>query len=88
MGNQIFSKAPELDLRYVDMGRPAQLNSKFYVSGIKRLGISELALSDGPHGVRAEINRNEWAYSGWTTDSTTCFPPGQPLPQPGTLSWP
>jgi beta-glucosidase len=54
-------------------------NSKFYVSGIKRLGISEWALSDGPHGVRAEINRNDWAYSGWTTDSATCFPPGTTL---------
>ena len=54
-------------------------NSKFYVSGIKRLGIPEWALSDGPHGVRAEINRNDWAYSGWTTDSATCFPPGTTL---------
>ncbi|WP_050982213.1 glycoside hydrolase family 3 C-terminal domain-containing protein [Mucilaginibacter paludis] len=54
-------------------------NSKFYVSGIKRLGIPELALSDGPHGVRAEVNRNDWAYSGWTTDSATCFPPGTAL---------
>jgi beta-glucosidase len=54
-------------------------NSKFYVSGIKRLGIPEWALSDGPHGVRAEINRNDWAYSGWTTDSATCFPPGTAL---------
>jgi beta-glucosidase len=54
-------------------------NSKFYVSGIKRLGTPEWALSDGPHGVRAEINRNDWAYSGWTTDSATCFPPGTAL---------
>lgn len=54
-------------------------NSKFYVSGIKRLGIPEWALSDGPHGVRAEINRHDWAYSGWTTDSSTCFPPGTAL---------
>lgn len=54
-------------------------NSKFYVAGIKRLGIPEWALSDGPHGVRAEINRNDWAYAGWTNDSATCFPPGTAL---------
>jgi len=54
-------------------------NSKFYVPGNKRLGIPELALSDGPHGVRAEINRNNWAYAGWTNDSSTCFPPGTAL---------
>lgn len=54
-------------------------NSKFYVSGIKRLSIPELATSDGPHGVRAEINRDDWAYAGWTNDSSTCFPPGTAL---------
>jgi len=54
-------------------------NSKFYVSDIKRLGIPEWALSDGPHGVRAEINRHDWAYAGWTNDSATCFPPGTAL---------
>jgi len=54
-------------------------NSKFYVSGIKRLGIPEWALSDGPHGVRAEIDRDDWAYAGWTNDSATCFPPGTAL---------
>lgn len=54
-------------------------NSKFYVSGVKRLGIPEWALSDGPHGVRAEINRDDWAYAGWTNDSSTCFPTGTAL---------
>jgi len=54
-------------------------NSKFYVSGVERLGIPEWALSDGPHGVRAEINRHNWSYSGWTNDSSTCFPPGTAL---------
>ena len=51
-------------------------NSKFYVTGIPRLGIPEWALSDGPHGVRAEMNRNDWSYAGWTNDSATCFPTG------------
>ena len=54
-------------------------NSKFYVSGVERLGIPEWALSDGPNGVRAEINRHNWRYSGWTNDSATCFPPGTAL---------
>ena len=54
-------------------------NSKFYVNGVKRLGIPELALSDGPHGVRAEMNLHDWNYAGWTNDSATCFPPGTAL---------
>ena len=54
-------------------------NSKFYVAGLKRLAIPEWALSDGPHGVRAEVNRDDWAYAGWTNDSATCFPPGTAL---------
>lgn len=54
-------------------------NSKFNVSGVKRLGIPEWATSDGPHGVRAEVNRHDWAYAGWTNDSATCFPPGTAL---------
>ena len=33
-----------------------------------RLGIPELWMSDGPHGVRAEMNWNDWGYAGWTND--------------------
>ncbi|MFS2882451.1 glycoside hydrolase family 3 C-terminal domain-containing protein [Parabacteroides distasonis] len=51
-------------------------NSKFYVAGVERLGIPEWSLSDGPHGVRVEINRHDWAYAGWTNDSASYFPTG------------
>ncbi len=48
--------------------------SKFSVSGVERLGIPELHLSDGPHGIRAEIQWDSWNYAGWTNDSITAFP--------------
>ena len=47
---------------------------KFVSSGVPRLGIPELWWSDGPHGVRMEINWNDWGHSGWVNDSITAFP--------------
>ena len=51
-------------------------NSKFTTAGVERLGIPEWHLSDGPHGVRAEIERDSWNSAGWTTDSSSYFPTG------------
>ncbi|WP_211093216.1 beta-glucosidase [Flammeovirga agarivorans] len=48
--------------------------SKFSSKGVPRLGIPELWMSDGPHGVRAEINWDNWGYADWTNDSITAFP--------------
>ena len=48
--------------------------SKFSTKGVGRLGIPEIWMSDGPHGVRAEIQWDSWGYAEWTNDSITAFP--------------
>ena len=48
--------------------------SKFSTPGVPRLGIPEIWMSDGPHGVRAEIAWDTWDHAGWTNDSCTAFP--------------
>ncbi len=48
--------------------------SKFSSHGVPRLGIPELWMSDGPHGVRMEILWDSWGHAGWTNDSCTAFP--------------
>ncbi len=54
--------------------RLSYAQSKFSSPGVPRLGIPELWMSDGPHGVRMEINWNDWGHSNWTNDSITAFP--------------
>lgn len=57
-----------------EKARLSYAQGKFSSPGCPRLGIPELWYTDGPHGVRAEINWNDWGYSGWTNDSCTAFP--------------
>lgn len=48
--------------------------SKFSSPGVPRLGIPEHWMTDGPHGIRAEVFWDEWDQAGWTNDSCIAFP--------------
>ena len=47
--------------------------SKFSTPGCPRLGIPEIWMSDGPHGVRVEFTWDDWMWAGWTNDSCTAI---------------
>jgi len=48
--------------------------SKFSSAGVPRLGIPEIWMTDGPHGIRPEVLWDEWNQAGWTNDSCIAFP--------------
>lgn len=48
--------------------------SKFSSAGVPRLGVPELWMDDGPHGVRPETFWNQWDAAGFTNDSVTAYP--------------
>lgn len=72
MEAQIDSLLAELSLD--EKIRLIHAQSKFTSAGVDRLGLPDLHLSDGPHGVREEIAWDDWAPAGWTNDSVTAFP--------------
>lgn len=53
-------------------------NSSFTTGGVERLGIPELVMSDGPHGVRHEHGR-DWVKDEGLRDSATYLPVGTAL---------
>lgn len=48
--------------------------SKFTSAGVPRLGIRQLNMDDGPHGVREELEWNTWNVAKWTNDFCVAFP--------------
>lgn len=48
--------------------------SKFTSAGVPRLGLRQLNMDDGPHGVREELEWNSWKAAKWTNDSVVAFP--------------
>jgi beta-glucosidase len=51
----------------------------FTSAGIERLGIADMVYTDGPFGIREEMEPNSWTPLGWETDRATFFPTGSAL---------
>ena len=51
----------------------------FTSAGIERLGIADMIYTDGPFGIREEMEPNSWTPLGWENDRATFFPTGSAL---------
>ncbi len=75
--DQVIEKKIDSLLKQMTLAEKVRMchaQSKFSSPGVARLGIPEIWMSDGLHGVRAEINWDDGGYAGWTNDSCTAFP--------------
>lgn len=48
--------------------------SKFSSPGVPKLGIPDVWMTDGPHGIRPEVLWDEWDQAKWTNDSCVAYP--------------
>ena len=76
LGQNLEQQIDELlkEMTLEEKCRLCYAQSKFSSPGVPRLGVPELWMSDGPHGVRMEINWNDWNHANWTNDYCTAFP--------------
>lgn len=54
-------------------------NAKFISGGVARLAVPELHYTDGPTGIREELERHSWNSARLTSDSAIFFPTGTAL---------
>ncbi len=75
---------PEIDRIIGQMTLEEKINMlhgkfMFVSAGVERLGIADLKYSDGPFGIREELQPKSWTPLGLENDKATFFPTGSAL---------